>query len=325
MARARELRPRTRTQIDTLRDNLKELERSLPVLEGMGRRAVELLKRLDAVHDDMARLQEQGIDLRPEQTRWRFIEERLRGDRAPALAREVANTVGWEDARSSVAPGRDRWWWYLDEELARRRRAKLRSWLLRGGIAVAILALLAGAYQLFLAPSPEAKQQITLMQNAEQYVEKGDLDQAITSYEEARSVAPDDLELQLWLGVLYDQVDRDKEAERAFERAREISSSKVKYLLGRTQIYLKLGMLKEAERDALEALESDPNSAQALFFLGNVREMEGKYWEAIFLFKRAADEAEDPALQVLAKMRYGMLLQAGPSMEMRTTTTPQAE
>ena len=134
MARARELRPRTRTQVDALRDSLTELERNLPTLKGMGQRTVELLHRLDTVHDDMTRLQEQGVDLRSEHTRLESIEEGLRGDRISVFVREIARTAGWDTIRASAVPERDRWWWYLDEELAQQRRSVLRRRLLRGGI-----------------------------------------------------------------------------------------------------------------------------------------------------------------------------------------------
>jgi len=320
MARARELHPRTRTQIDTLRDNLTGLERNLPALGGMGGRAVELLHRLDTVYDDMARLQKQEIDLRPEQTRLESIEERLRGDRASVLVKEVARSVGWEAARSTVTPERERWWWYLDKELARRRRSTLQRWLVRGGIILLALALLVGAYRRFLAPSPETERRIALVQRAEQYVERGDLNQAIASYEEAAAVDPNDPEAQLWLGVLYSQVGQQEAAMEAFRAARRASSSMLNYFLLRSRVYLRMGMLDEAASDVLAALALDPQSSQALFLLGDVLEQQGNYGEAMAVFYKVSLEAQDPALQVLAKVRYGMLLEAGPRMEAEAIT-----
>jgi len=320
MARARELRPQTRTQLDALRDNLTELERSLPTLRGMGPRAVELLHRLDAVYDDMARLREQGIDLRPEQTRLDSVEEQLRGKRAPVLVKEIARSVGWKEARASVAPGRERWWWYLDEELAQQRRAKLQRWLVRGGIILLVLALLAGAYKRFLAPSPAMEQKITLVQNAERDYERGELDQAIAKYEQAAAIDPNDPEVQVWLGALYGQAGEREAAIKAFQSAREVSPSIINYFLLRARIHLRMGMLRESERDVLAALEIDPHSTQALFLLADVLERQGHYGEAMAVFHKVSLEAQEPALQVLAKVRYGMLLQAGPSMEIRTIT-----
>jgi len=268
----------------------------------------------------MVRLQEQGADLRSEQTRLESIGERLRGDKTSALVREVARTVGWEAARSSVAPERDRWWWYLDEELAQRWRSKLRRRLLRGGIILLVLALLVGAYQQFLAPSPETGQRIAFMQGAEQYFEKGDLAQAIASYEDAAAIDPNDPEAQLWLGVLYRQIGEQEAAIAAFRSARRASPSMINYFLLRSRIYLRMGMLAEAVSDVLAALELDPHSSQALFLLGDVLEQRGNYSEAMAVFHKVSLEAQDPALQVLAKVRYGMLLQAGPRMEMEAIT-----
>jgi cytochrome c-type biogenesis protein CcmH/NrfG len=320
MARARELRTQTHTQVDTLRDNLAELERGLPTLKGMGQRAVELLHRLDAVHDDVTRLQEQGIDLRSEHTRLETIAERLRGDGISVLVREIARTAGWDAIRASVAPERDRWWWYLDEELAELRRSTLRRRLLRGGIILLAALLLYGAYQQFLAPSPETQQKITLMQRADQHIEAGDLEQAIARYEEAAAVDPDDPEVQLWLGVLYDQAGQRGAAIEALQSARRSAPSMLNYFLFRSRIYLQLGLLEEAAGDILAALSLDPQSSQGLFLLGDLLERQGNYLEAMDIFQVVSLEAEDPALQVLSKVRYGMLLEAGPRLEMDTIT-----
>ena len=312
MARARELRPQTRTYIDGLRDNLTELERGLATPRGAGQKAVELLRRLDVVYIDIAQLQqEQDINLRSEQTRLEYIEERLRGDRAADMVREVARTVGWDEIRSSVIPEHTQWWWYLDQYLAQRRRSQLRRLLVRGGITVLVLALLIGAYKQFLAPSPETAQKLVLMQHAEQYIEAGDLLQAIANYEEAASVDPGDPEIQLWLGVLYSQTGQQEASITAFRSARQ-SSSMFDYFLLRSRIYLQLQLLDEAASDIMAALGIDPHSNQALFILADVLERQGNYWEAVDLFQKVSSEASDPTLQVLAKVRYGMLLQAGP-------------
>jgi len=320
MARARDLRARTRTHIDDLRDNLTELERSLPTIEGMGEKALGLLHRLDTVYYDMSRFQEEEIDLRAEQARLESVHTRLRSDRASVLVKEVASTVGWEAARASVAPEDHRWWWYLDEELTRRRRSKLRSWLLRGGIMAVIVASLAVAYQLFLAPSPETEQKVSLMQRAEQYQATGDLTQAIASYEEAAGIDPKDPEIQLWLGVLYGQVGQRQASIEAFRSARQSSPSIFDYFFLRSRIYLQMGLLDKAARDTMTALEIDPHSKQALFLLADLLEQQQNYREALDTFYRVSLEAEDPALQVLARIRYGMLLQSAPSMEMGAIT-----
>jgi len=321
MARARELRPRTLTQIDNLRDNVTDLERSLPAIKGMGEKALVLLHRLDTVYYDMSQLQEQGADLRSEQARLESVQKRLRGDRASALVREVASTVGWEAARASVAPERQRWWWYLDEELTRQRRSKLRRWLLQGGIILLVVGLLTAAYRLFLAPSPETEQKVTLMQRAERYHTSGDLSQAIASYEEAATIDPTDPEVQLWLGVLHSQVGRQEASIAAFRSARHSSPSMFDYFFLRSRIYLQMGLLDKAARDTMTALEIDPHSKQALFLLADLLEQQQNYREALDVFYRVSLEAEEPALQVLARVRYGMLLQSGPSMK-RGTTTP---
>jgi tetratricopeptide (TPR) repeat protein len=269
----------------------------------------------------MTRLREQGIDLRAESTRLDYIEERLRGDRAAALVREVARTTGWEAVRSSVAPGSDRWWWYLDEEVSRRRKATLRRRLTRAGAILLALVLLLAAYERFLAPSPETQQKIALTQAADQHVESGDLDQAIAKYEDAAALDPADPEVQLWLGVLYGEVGRPIDATGAFQAARQYVPSLVEYFLFRSRIYLQLGVLDKAGNDIRAALSLDPVNTQGLFLLADLLDKRGNYREATDLFQLVSLEAEDPALQVLAKVRFGMLLEAGPRVSTSATVT----
>jgi tetratricopeptide (TPR) repeat protein len=216
-------------------------------------------------------------------------------------------------------PERDRWWWYLDEELATQRRSTLRRRLLVGGIISLAVLLLYGAYQRFLAPSPEVQQRIGLMQRADQHIEAGDLDKAIARYEEAAAVDPDDPEVQLWLGVLYDQVGQRGAAIEALQAARRSTPSMFNYFLFRSRIYLQLELLEEASSDILAALALDPQSSQGLFLLGDLLERQGNYTEAMDVFLKVSLEAEDPALQVLSKVRYGMLLEAGPRLGVDTS------
>jgi len=106
----------------------------------------------------------------------------------------------------------------------------------------------------------------------------------------------------------------------AFRAARRASSSMLNYFLLRSRVYLRMGMLDEAASDVLAALALDPQSSQALFLLGDVLEQQGNYGEAMAVFYKVSLEAQDPALQVLAKVRYGMLLEAGPRMEAEAIT-----
>jgi tetratricopeptide (TPR) repeat protein len=97
------------------------------------------------------------------------------------------------------------------------------------------------------------------------------------------------------------------------------------YFLFRSRIYLQLGMLEEAASDILAALALDPESSQGLLLLGALLEQQGNYYEAMDIFQLVSVEAEDPALQVLAKVRYGMLLEAGPRLAPDVTVTPAVE
>jgi tetratricopeptide (TPR) repeat protein len=322
MARARELRPQARTQLDTVRDNLTALERALPNIRGMGDRAVGLLRRLDTVYRDMARLREHhpDIDLRSEETRLEHIEESIRGARTATLVREIAQSTGWDSLRTQVGARDGQWWWRLDEELARRRWALARQWVVRGAVALLILALVVVAYRQFLAPSPEVAFEVELTQRADLEIDRGDLEQALAIYQEAAAANPSAPELQVWVGVLYQQTGQPGPAGDAFRSAQRLSPSMYDFFLLRGRAYLRLDMPDQAVDDILAAWHIDPNSVEALFLLADALDRQGNYYEALDLFQAVSLRAEDPSLQVLAKVRYAMLLEAGPPASNPTPT-----
>jgi Tfp pilus assembly protein PilF len=84
----------------------------------------------------------------------------------------------------------------------------------------------------------------------------------------------------------------------------------------RYQVALSMRRLQASDLDGAEAaaqaaLAINPKEPQAVFFLANVAEMRNQPEQALDLYMKTADLAEDsnPQLTVVAKMRYGMLLQ----------------
>jgi len=302
---------------EELRRMIRRCEVAVAQLEGSGAQALSFLKLLDEIKALMEYLEARGADLRPERTRMRTVESLLRS-KANVLVKEVKAVGGLARARQEVKPDESRWWWYLDREVAERRWRKMLRWLAIGS-AVAVL-LVAGvlAYRTFLAPSPEEQMLQRHLARAAQLHEEGDLAGALAEYEAARALAPDEPEICLWLGVLYEAEGRDEEAAAAFARARELIGDEVEFLVQRGMIYGQAGKLEAALADAKAALALDPESATAHFLLGSAYEAQGDLSKAVKEFEKAAQlaqQAGNSALSVQARMRAAMLLQKAPVLQ----------
>jgi tetratricopeptide (TPR) repeat protein len=299
---------------EDLRRMIRQCEIAVAQLEGSGAETLSLLKLLDEIKDLMQRLEERGADLEPERVRMQTVEGLLRS-KAPILLKEMKVVGGLAQARPEVSPDASRWWWYLDKQVAEQRRRAMRRWLTIGGVVVAILVALGGAYSAFLAPSPEARERHEHLTRAKEFREDGDLAGALAEYETARTLAPDEPEIHLWLGVLYGEEGRDDEAAAAFATARKLLRNEVEFLVQRGMIYAQMDKVEATLADASAATALDPESAMAHFLLGGAYEAQEKIPEALEEFERAAelaDQAGNSTLVAQARMRAGMLLQRAP-------------
>jgi tetratricopeptide (TPR) repeat protein len=299
---------------EDLRRMIRQCEIAVAQLEGSGAEALSLLKLLDEIKDLMQRLEERGADLEPEKVRMQTVEGLLRS-KVPILLKEMRAVGGLDQARQEVSPDESRWWWYLDRQVAEQRRGTMRRWLTIGGVAVAILVALGGAYSVFFAPSPEARERHEHLTRAEDFREDGDLAAALAEYEAARALAPDEPEIHLWLGVLYGEEGREDKAAAAFATARKLLGNEVEFLVRRGMIYAQMDKVEATLTDASAATALDPKSAMAHFLLGGAYEAQEKIPEALEEFERAAelaDQAGNNTLVAQARMRAGMLLQRAP-------------
>jgi len=302
---------------EELRRMIRQCEVAVAHLEGCGAKALSFLKLLDEVKALMEQLEARGADLEPEKTRMKTVEGLLRS-KAEVLVREMKAVGGLARARQEVKPDQSRWWWYLDRTVAERRRRRMLRWLAIGGAAVALLVVAGFAYRAFLAPSPGEQMLYQHLAQAAQLRQEGDLAGALAHYEAARALAPDEPEIHLWLGVLYEAQSRDEEAAAAFARARELIGDEVEFLVQRGMIYGQAGDAEAALADAEAALALDPESAMAHFLLGSAYEAQGDFPEALKEFERAAQlaqQAGNSELFVQARMRAAMLLQKAPALQ----------
>ena len=297
-----------------VRDKIREMEIGLVNPKRLGADGVvRMLKLRDELESEVAALEQQGVDLRPEKTRLESIDGIL-VSKAGALVRVLFKKGGLAAVRREENPPREHWWWYLDSYLAERRR----KWLIRTGITLtAIVVLLLGVNWVmdkFFGLSPTEKAAYDHSSRGEQYAMDGDYAKAVSEYEQAAALTPNNGETLTALGVLYEkqgQLDKAKETLAAAEQAFE---DRATYLVTLAQSYRMVAEPDKAMQAANQAIEADPNSAQAYYVRSILDEDKGDIPAAITDVNKAAtlaDEQGQTELYVLARQRYGILLQSG--------------
>ena len=290
-----------------LRDSLNRAERQLPVLDSSS--LVEYLRGLDRIEELMESLTAESVDLRPEMTRWLDLQARL-GARAPQLVK-LARPLGGFAALRAANPPAANGWWRLDELVAADRKRSWTRWLVGGLVAAAVLAVAAFVYNQFLAPSPEVVMAVSAVNDVEQLAMEKKWDEAFALTEQTLQQVPDNPDLLVWAGVLSERRGDTAKAQEYLGRAEQVLADPMRYQVALSMRRLQASDLDGAEAAANAALAIDPKEPQAVFFLANVAEARNKMEQALDLYMKTADLAENsnPQLTVVAKMRYGMLLQ----------------
>lgn len=299
------------TQMETpgaeLRQRLDRAERQLPALQAG--QVGDYLRSLDRLDELMHQLAAEEADLRPEMTRWLDLQERL-GARAGRLVK-LARAEGGFAALRAANPPAEGAWWRLDQLVAEERK---RSWTRTAVVAASIVLFLAAAafvYQRWLAPSPEVVMVLSTVNDVEQLAMEQKWDEAAALVEQALQKSPNDPDLLVWAGVLAERRGAAGEAAGYLARAEQAVGDPLRFQLTLGMRRLQAGDVDGAEQAALAAQAINPNEAQAVFQLANVAEMRNQGQLALELYQKAADLAGDsnPQLTVIAKMRYGMLIQ----------------
>jgi tetratricopeptide (TPR) repeat protein len=255
-------------------------------------------------------------------TRWLDLQTRL-GARATQLVK-IARPLGGFAALRADNPPAVGSWWRLDELVAADRKRNWTRWLVTALVVCAVLAVAAFVYQQWLAPSPEVVLAVSAVNDVEQMAFEQKWDEAFTLAEKTLQEVPDNPDLLVWAGVLAERRGDTAEAAGYLARAQQVLADPLRYQLALSMRRLQASDVDGAEAAAQAALSINPNEPQAVFLLANVAELRNQPQEALDLYQKTADLAEDtnPQLTVVAKMRFGMLLQ---QMNYSFGTTPPPE
>ena len=303
--------PSPHSPLGTVRQTLERLETQVTHLRGSGTSAVEILTALDEVSASLHRLEAAGANVRAEAARlesvWRMLQRRAAlfvREAGPALA--AARQGRDED---SLQP-----WWTLDRSVSLTQRRLMRRGLL---IGLGLFALLLGgwlAYDRFVAPPPKQRLAMRYLAQGQELVGVGEMTQALTEFEAAAALTPDDAEVQLWVCVLRRQAGDETGAQAACAAARGMLDE-AEFFCQRGDILLSSGDLEAAAQDAAAAIEAAPDSGYGYYLRGSVAAMRGEVEAAIADYRTAADlahAADDIELEAAARAQEGLLLQYAP-------------
>jgi tetratricopeptide (TPR) repeat protein len=302
------------TASDRFREKIGAFEIALADLRGRREGVLDLLKLRDELEEDMATLAEEGLDLRAEKTRLETINNGIYR-RAGAIVRELRAVGGLAEARRIENPPEDHWWWYVDLDVAeKQRKSAIKVTAIVVGVAVLLLTF-NYVMNKFFGMDPVEREARGFANVAEKHLSYGEYDEALPLYEQAVAVHPGLADVQIMLGVLYEKDGRLDEAKKALAAGEAAIGDPADYYITLARSYQSIGETDVALEKVQMALELKPESAQAYIIRGGIYEETGKEAEAVQDYGHAASlaqEQEQSAIYVLARMREGMLMQRAP-------------
>jgi tetratricopeptide (TPR) repeat protein len=217
----------------------------------------------------------------------------------------------------------------LDAEVTRQRMHTIRRFGLTLALIIGVVVFVLWGVDYFFPPNPTTILVVNTTNDVEQLAVEQKWDQALKRVQTTLKTLPNEPELVIWEAVLYEQLGDTKQAQASLAHAQQLTKDQPAgfwLLVGNKRF--QVGNLKGAEDAANEALKIAPQEPQATLLLGGVAEARGDNAKAIDLFNKTADlarQANNPQLEVIAKMRMGTLMQqANPfqSSETPSTTVP---
>lgn len=296
-------------QATRLREMLDKAERLVVRIDGES--VGGFLQMLDSIEALMEELAQTGFDVRPEQTRWESLLNRINSHPQP-IVRAASLAGGMEQLRAANPPA-ESFWWHLDTEvMQRRRKAIARASMTLAAIIVVAVAVL-WALETFFPPDPVAVAMVETSSMIDRLTAEQEWEQALATVLEARQRLPDQPELAIWEAVLYERLENPVAAERALREAEAMLADQplqVLVYLGNKR--LMVDDLDGAEEAALRGAEMDPNDPQITFLLGSIAEARGSLAAAIEYFQLTFELAQEsnPQLAVIARVRMGQLMQS---------------
>ena len=312
---------RANSPANRLRDALAEAEKLIVTID---RDSVEeFLVLLDELERMMSELSEVAIDLRPEQSRWQSVLNRVYSKPVP-ITRAASKAGGFESLRAKHPPAANDWW-RLDEIVYQRRRKSAIKTVRTIVIVVSVVVGLYMGINWIFPPDPVAVQLVEANSSIDMLLRDGQYEAALEIVGDNLETLPDEYELWLWKTVLLERLGEWEEAAIAAAKAEELlQEGPIMFEVALGSNRLRVGDVEGAEEAGTLALDNDPDDPQVYFLLGSVAEMKGDPMTAVDYFNKTYELAEftNIELAVIARVRMGQVLQQGamPPMLSQETT-----
>lgn len=305
---AHAIESRATSPANALRDALDTAERQVVAVDATT--IEDFLCSLDQIEVLFEELAPNKSDLRSEEVRWESLLNRINSKPGPLVA-AAAKAGGLPQLRTQHAPATS-FWWHLDTEVAQRRAQALKRTAKTVVIVVGVIAVALWAVNYFFPPDPKAVLITSATGEAQQLIMDQKWPEALKPIQTALKTLPDDPELLIWEGVLYEQLGQPVPAKASLDHAQyELKEQPVAFWLQLGNTRLQVNNLTGADQATQQALALAPDDPQANFLVGNVAEAQGDTVKAIEVFSRtfALAEKSNPQLAVIARVRMGNLLQ----------------
>ena len=234
-------RQRISTPTEHLRQALDRLEAQIGTLNHASRdEALKIPPLFDTAQTLLDELAATNTNITAEITRFETASGQFQ-KKGAAFLRIIGGTAKLEILRAEHNPDTEHWWWFIDQWLADQKQSQLRQQGKTILIGLAIFAVLALLYTLFLAPDKATREKITHQQNAESLATEGNYTQALDEVNQGLGYAPDDVDLLLLKGIFLLYLNRESEAQITFDAAETAAGSRLNFLLERARNYQILG------------------------------------------------------------------------------------
>ncbi len=310
---AHNINSRAISPADQLRRDLEEAEK---LVTRVASADVEtLLLTLDRIDSEFDRLTDSGMDLRPEQSRWDSLIQRV-NSQAAAITSAAAKGPRFPRLRKTHAIGpasEVSFWWYLDQEASRQRRRMLVRLGTIVGTVVGGVLLAYWTMQTFFPPDPLDVLYADVMYQLDQYSMEQNWPDALAVIDANLDQLPAEPDMLIWRGVLEERLDHPEIAKQNLAQARALLTGReVFYWTTLANRRLQTGDLDGAEPALAQALTLEPENPQAYFLLGGLAEARGDNSLAMEHYNHVFDlaEASDPQLAVIARVRVSQLMQS---------------
>lgn len=319
---ARSAQNQPRTQVGELRDILETIEKRIAKLKEISSEdALDILPLLDQARERLDALDAAGGSAGSVGTQLETLLRQFE-KRGALFVNRVGGPSALQKKRQAHQPDKRYWWWFIDEKLAQQRQSTMKRRAIGLVIVSAVLVVLIVVYNRFLAPDPAFQAGVGFQQSAENLLIQGQYEAALADVEQALANLPDNPELLVMQGVIYEMLDQPDLAVQSYSRAREILSDEETFYNLSAKYFLMTNLLERSIAEAERALSINPDSPISLLYIGQAHEIMGDISTALDYYEAASDAAEltgDVQLQVMARMNLAQALQR---VSIPATATP---